>query len=148
MIGSIAVEVYPRDNRYGQRLFRQLINDSSKGPELNDQVRLGIGYLLSKSDPLAFELMVRSVIKSDSVVSVENLDSLIALNEEGQLPESFDMKNAVKTIIQGLMMEKRIGREVSQAIQKISDAGRELGDREIDKMIDRLNLVQAGPRAR
>jgi hypothetical protein len=148
LLGSIAVEVYPRDNRQGQKLFRQLINDSGKNTDLSSQVRMAIAYLLTKNDPLTCELLVKSVIKSDSATSNESLQVLTKMYKDGKLPESFDIKNATKTILQGLMAEKRAGREVSQTMEAMIKFASELGDPSIDKAIERYNQIQNGPRAR
>jgi HEAT repeat protein len=150
LIGSIAVEVCPRDNRQGQKLFKQLINDSGKSSDSNAQVQLGLAYLLEKNDPLAYELLVQSVIKSDSAVSTVSLQYLMAMYKEGKLPESLDINKSMRTIIQGLISEKRSGREVSQSITEVMKFAEGLDDKEIGRLLERLRLVQEGgaPRVR
>jgi hypothetical protein len=137
LLGLIAVNVYPKDEKQGLSLFRQLLNDSGKKTELAEQARMSAAFLLKTSEPAAMDLLFRVLPKTDATTAGDALRMLTEMNNEGKLPTDFDVKQATRSLLQGLTTEIRGRRDMVSVLEQAIKFGESFSDSDIDRVIER-----------
>jgi hypothetical protein len=137
LLALIAVNVYSKDTRQGLTLFRQLLNDSGKKTELADQAKKAVVFLIKTSEPDSLDMLIRVLPKADASSAGEALTMLADLNKDGKLPGNFDVKQAIRSVIQGLTNEVRGRRDMGPVLEQAIKFGETFSDSDVTRVIDR-----------